>query len=500
MIEKPLISIVIPTYNSAQFVGAAVESVLKQTYSHFEIIVVDDGSTDNTASVLAPYKDRIQYIKKQNGGPASARNIGIKQARGEYVAFLDADDVWLPPKLETQLDAMNGDIALVGEGDFHKGECSSSRIITYKELLQKNYFCNSSVIVKKSCFDEVGLYNESPEFKAVEDWDMWLRIANKFPVQLLPSNLVQIRQVPSSLSSTENALKMLNNEKAVLMKHFSHIKVGKISFVEKREIFSYRYFCAAWAFWSAKELSKAFKYMLISFTYNPLSLLTKKRGGLMIKIILERILRLSIPVNQLTRPFFSFLYHIHVFLREGLICLIKFFYYEPLFRSQCQKAGQGLWMEKLPYIIGQGVIEIGNNVRLSGKPSFAFSRKICKNPKLSIGNNTFIGHQTSFMVAKEIRIGNHCYIAGGVTIADNDGHPIDADKRRQGLPPDKDAVREVIIGDDVWIGRQAMILKGVTIGNRSIVGGRAVVVHDVPEDSIVAGNPAKVITKIERNV
>ena len=100
---KPKVSVVIPTYNSSQFIVETLESVFAQTYKDYEIIVVDDGSTDNTKEVLQPYTSRIKYIYKENGGPASARNVGIKSAQGEYIAFLDSDDRWLPEKLEKHI-------------------------------------------------------------------------------------------------------------------------------------------------------------------------------------------------------------------------------------------------------------------------------------------------------------------------------------------------------------------------------------------------------------
>src|SRR2546428_514370 len=101
--KTPLISIIIPTYNSGRFVAQAVQSVLKQTYRCYEILVVDDGSTDETKDVLSKFGNCIKYIYQENRGPSAARNVGIKVARGKYVCFLDADDMWVPNKLKVQL-------------------------------------------------------------------------------------------------------------------------------------------------------------------------------------------------------------------------------------------------------------------------------------------------------------------------------------------------------------------------------------------------------------
>lgn len=211
---------------------------------------------------------------------------------------------------------------------------------------------------------------------------------------------------------------------------------------------------------------------------------------------IKRLLGMGIPVNRFTRPVFLVFYRAHVFFREGIIWAVRFFYYEPLFRSQCKSVGSDLWMEKLPYMVNSGIITIGRNVRLSGKPSFAFSSRLDPYPSISIGNDTFIGHQVSLNVGRSITIGNHCLIAGGVRISDNDGHPLNHVDRMNHLPPPMDSVREVRIGDNVWIGSEAVILKGVSVGDRAVIGTRAVVTKDVPPDTVVAGNPARVIKSL----
>ncbi len=212
-----------------------------------------------------------------------------------------------------------------------------------------------------------------------------------------------------------------------------------------------------------------------------------------LKKLVKAVLKVGIPVNTVTKPFFACIYYIHVLIRESLIWAFRFFYYEPLFKSQCKAVGRDFCMEQLPYIVNSGVIVIGNNVRLSGKPSFAFSTKIFLSPSVTIGDNTFIGHQTSFMVARGVTIGKDCFIAGGTRFADNDGHPLDHADRKNHLPPKKEDVKEIRVGNDVWIGAQAVILKGVTIGDRAIIGTHAIVTKDVPPDTIIAGNPAKII-------
>lgn len=208
-------------------------------------------------------------------------------------------------------------------------------------------------------------------------------------------------------------------------------------------------------------------------------------------------LQWHLPVGQLTRPVFALLYQMHVAARAGIGWSARFFWYEPLFRSQCRWVGDQFVMEQLPYIVGRGEILIGDRVRFSGKPSFAFSSRTCPSPKLLIGDDCFLGHNTAITVARSVSIGNHCLIAGGVRISDFDGHPIDARRRRAAEPADPESVRSVKLGNDVWVGHSAMILKGVQVGDRAVIGARSVVTHDVPPDTVVGGNPARMIRSLK---
>lgn len=209
-----------------------------------------------------------------------------------------------------------------------------------------------------------------------------------------------------------------------------------------------------------------------------------------LKSVLKVFLGFHIPVNAFTRPLFRLLYRLHVFVRETWIWTKKIFWTEPLFRSQCEDVGPGLRMEELPYIAGTGRIVLGAYVRLSGQPQISFGRG---DAELIIGDGTFVGHACGFNAGKSIRIGKHCLLATGVLIYDLDGHPLDAAARRAGEPSPDGEIRPVMIGDDVWIGTGALILKGVTIGDRAVVAARSVVTSDVPSDAVVAGNPAKIV-------
>lgn len=209
----------------------------------------------------------------------------------------------------------------------------------------------------------------------------------------------------------------------------------------------------------------------------------------------KAVLTVHLPVNAVTRPAFGLLYRLHVAAREGLSSAERFFWTEPLFRSQCESVGPGFRMEQLPYIQGRGRIVLGARVRLSGKCSISFGRGLPGGevPTFTIGDGTFVAHACGFNVGTAVSIGRHCLLATGVLIYDQDGHPLDAARRRAGEPSPPESVAPVTLGDDVWVGSGAVILKGVTVGDRAVVAARSVVTKDVPADSVVAGNPARVV-------
>lgn len=229
----PRVSIIIPAYNSARFLEEAIESVFAQTYKDYETIVIDDGSTDNTQEVLAPYLDRIQYIYQHNRGASSARNTGISHSQGEYIAFLDADDIWLPEKLSTQVEYLNNnqDIALVYSlvlwVDVHgkpldKRNRLSGRLPAgdvFNILYIRNFIITSSVMVRRRLLGTVGLFDES--LTHAEDHELWLRIASKFKVCGIDKYLCQYRVTPQSLSErNRNAGTTFGCKRRVIEKHY----------------------------------------------------------------------------------------------------------------------------------------------------------------------------------------------------------------------------------------------------------------------------------------
>lgn len=280
MNSMPLISVVIPTYNYAIYLPRAIESVLVQTYEHFELIIVDDGSTDNTAAVMEAYKsrypDRIHYIYQKNGGPNAARNKGIDSAQGEFVALLDADDEWFPDKLAKQISFAleNTNVGMIGCG-FRwvkddgtiicdgRGESPPPRcdLIRYLKIRNFNFGGSSGVLIKKECFRVVGKFDES--LKGSEDRDMWLRIANQFEIMNLPDILVVIHYHDTNCHTDHS--RMLNSRFKFIDKHFN-----SEDFKFKQRAFSFAYLDAAHECFKANLFIKAAFYSLLAICCFPL--------------------------------------------------------------------------------------------------------------------------------------------------------------------------------------------------------------------------------------
>jgi glycosyltransferase involved in cell wall biosynthesis len=186
----PKVSIIIPSHNRAKLIGRALESVFQQTYKDYEVVVVDDASTDNTQEILASYGDKIRHFRQpQKSGSAGARNRGLQEAQGEYIAFLDSDDFWVPEKLAEQVKVLDAhkNVGIVyskmaiintkGERCGTKPEQKSGK--NYKELLEIwGDIPTSTVLTRRECFDKAGKFDTS--LITMQDIDMWLRIARHY--------------------------------------------------------------------------------------------------------------------------------------------------------------------------------------------------------------------------------------------------------------------------------------------------------------------------------
>ncbi len=244
-----LVSVVIPAYNYGHFIVETVESALRQTYSRLEVIVVDDGSTDDTAIKLRAFGSRIKYIHQENRGLSAARNAGIRAARGEWIALLDADDLWHPDKTSVQLTAAartGAHHGLIGSppAEVLPAELPSNpvvQVLTVRDFLLSSRTGPTGALMRRSCFDEVGYFDE--QLRSVEDRDMWLRIAAKHSALQILSPCWWYR--PHAGQMSRRAGRMMENYAKVLDKFFSqHAEYGAL----RRLAWSYLYLDGAWAF------------------------------------------------------------------------------------------------------------------------------------------------------------------------------------------------------------------------------------------------------------
>lgn len=195
-----MISVIITTYNRLNFIKYAIESVLTQTFNNYELIIVDDGSTDDTKNyILKKYSDKIKYIYQTNGGISKARNTGIKNSTGEYIAFLDVDDRWKKNKLEIQYNHIknNNETALNYTDEIwirnneHLNQKKTHQKYSgyiFDKCLKLCIISPSSALIRRKVFNEIGLFDENME--VCEDYDLWLRITLNYKVEFIPEKLI----------------------------------------------------------------------------------------------------------------------------------------------------------------------------------------------------------------------------------------------------------------------------------------------------------------------
>ena len=292
----PKVSVVIPAYNAMLYLPSTLRSVLSQTYQDFEVIVVNDGSSDDVESWIFQIQDaRVTLISQENQGLASARNTGIMQAQGEYIAFLDADDLWEPTKLEKQVRVLeeNPEAGLVytwvayidqhGEstGRVFKHEIEGE---VWQQLTEHNIVESGSVaMVRRSCFETVGLFDRNLG-SYVEDWDMWLRMATHYPFKVVKEPLVYYRQI--STSASRNWAGMVRSFELVIEKAFMTAP-PELQYLKQRS-YSSAYLCLAWkALQSSNQnITQAIQFRGQAFSYYPKVCFSKEYFRLSIAIAL----------------------------------------------------------------------------------------------------------------------------------------------------------------------------------------------------------------------
>lgn len=241
----PKVSVIIPTYNRARYICRAINSVLDQTFTDHEIIVVDDGSTDNTRELLAQYDGKIVYIPQTNQGISESRNRGIRAARGEYIAFLDSDDVWISEKLAIQVDLLdhNEKLGIVCSKMTIFDEAGNQRGTKPEERTGKNFkelveiggdLPTSTVMTRKACFDKVGVFDKT--LPPMEDFEMWVRIASQYDIYMLPEKVLAYYYIHGQQITSDKTLvyeATIKLDKSIL-DHFRHMPDFPITTVHNR--------------------------------------------------------------------------------------------------------------------------------------------------------------------------------------------------------------------------------------------------------------------------
>lgn len=241
--EPHLVSVIIPTYNRVRTVLNTIQSVLNQTYSNLEVIIVSDGFDENTRRAIEGIRDsRIKYFEVEHSGrPAVPRNFGVRKSSGEFIAFCDDDDIWMPPKLELQMEKIlqSKDTVLIYTKCLLKNAKKESIVplrgkegFIFKELfLSFCFIATSSVLIRRNIFENVGMFDEDMRLKAVEDYDLWLRIALRYKVGFVDQPLAIHLENNSSL--TRGRLIKIRRHHLVPCKFYQKGYVGFGLFIKK---------------------------------------------------------------------------------------------------------------------------------------------------------------------------------------------------------------------------------------------------------------------------
>jgi glycosyltransferase involved in cell wall biosynthesis len=257
----PEVSVIIPTYNSAQYVIEAVESVLAQTWRDFEVLVIDDGSTDDTEQVMRRYEAPVRYLRQANGGVAVARNRGIAESLGRYVAFLDADDTWLSHKLARQMEALrqqprqracysaftvvDADLNPIGISRSQRQGTALEDLLTHGNVIGS--IC--TVLCDRSLFDLVGGFD--PALSQCADWDMWVRLAAQTEFLYIDEPLVTYRQHGTNMS--RNAPLLEHDSLQVLRKGFAMPELSEPLRAQRQAALARNYMVLAGTYFHARR-------------------------------------------------------------------------------------------------------------------------------------------------------------------------------------------------------------------------------------------------------
>jgi glycosyltransferase involved in cell wall biosynthesis len=304
----PRVSVIIPAYNAAAYLPCAIDSVVGQTYPDWEIVVVDDGSTDHTRAVVDSYQpqltDKLQYIHQANRGLPAARNTGMRAARGELIALLDADDVWLPHRLARGVPVLDGDpeiglaharvvrIDVQGSvtGQLKVAPEDLSGRIARKIYTRRAHIVCPTVMFRKACLDTAGWFDET--MQATEDRDLWFRIALRSKVAYIDEVIAQYRLSPSSI--TTNLDRLLKGQLYFAAKHYKSGAATRLEYLQAlgnihRELGD--------SLFRRGAVTEAIRSYLKAVGYNPLSV---PNVYMLVRAIMDPVVRVCVTATRLS--------------------------------------------------------------------------------------------------------------------------------------------------------------------------------------------------------
>ncbi|MEA5593800.1 glycosyltransferase family A protein [Rivularia sp. UHCC 0363] len=314
----PEISIVIPAYNAERTIIKTIESVLEQTFQDFEIIVINDGSKDKTVEIVESIKDeRINIFSSQNRGLPTARNRGISHSTGEFIAFLDADDLWTKNKLEMQLNALKQspeaglayswtcfmDVDERGEAiSFLPSPQYSFTGDVYQQLLIGDFIhSGSNTLIRSQAIQVVGEFE--PTLKSCEDWDYWLRIAARFNFVVVPKYQILYRRTPGAMSSKVEVMKEAS---LIAIEKAYNAAPKQLQYLKKYTLTNFHRYCASLYLQHRNDnlgIAEARQHLLSAIGLQPKTLLDSLTQKLLIKLLFKQIFsqKISSYLIQLTK-------------------------------------------------------------------------------------------------------------------------------------------------------------------------------------------------------
>ena len=271
-----LFSVIIPAYNTEAYVGEAIESVLLQHDVQKEVIVVDDGSTDKTLDVVKSFGERVRVVNQANKGPSAARNNGARAARGNVLAFLDADDIWFPGKLIKQSEKIRDGFVMVYTNRYNFGEEVNlqeplSNKLEMKEgdiwtdLLYMNMITTSSVVIMQDTFNQLGGFRN--DLPPCEDWDLWLRCAESHKIGYCVEPLLKYRIHPGGIS--KNYVSMSKMREEVVLQALNSSRGIRLPTLTHRKALAHAWSTSAWGAAEGKDLSQALAYYCKALSHWP---------------------------------------------------------------------------------------------------------------------------------------------------------------------------------------------------------------------------------------